>query len=119
MTDQWILDYFAAWTAEDPEGVASFVTDDCVYEDVTAGHISRGRHQVANFVRISNRVVPNVTYDVVSGHSTPTAYAAEWIMQPQGLRGSSVGTLVDGKISSNRDYWDGATFKLPEPAEKK
>lgn len=112
MIDQWILDYFAAWNAEDPEGVASYVTEDCVYEDVTARHISRGRRQVANFVRLSNKAVPNVSYEVVSGHSTPTAYAAEWIMLPQGLRGSSVGTLVDGKISSNRDYWDGATFQL-------
>lgn len=111
MIEQWILDYFAAWTAEDPEKVASYVTEDCVYEDVTAGHTSRGRHQVANFVRISNKAVPGVSYDVVSGHSTSTAFAAEWIMQPHGLRGSSVGTLVDGKISSNRDYWDGAKFQ--------
>jgi ketosteroid isomerase-like protein len=32
-------------------------------------------------------------------------------MHPMELRGVSVGTLRDGRISANRDYWNGATFK--------
>jgi hypothetical protein len=34
-------------------------------------------------------------------------------MHPMGVRGVSVGTLQDGRIRSNRDYWNGAAYQVP------
>jgi hypothetical protein len=51
------------------------------------------------------------TYEVVGFESLGDSYAAEWVMQPQGVRGASIGKLRDGKISENRDYWNGAEFQ--------
>lgn len=106
----WVEEYYAAWNAEDPDGVAAFMADDVVFEDVTAGHVSRGAHQVRKFVEICNEKVPGVHYDLLRSHATAAAYAAEWVMQPMGLRGVSYGTLREGRIASNRDYWNGAAL---------
>ena len=106
----WIEDYYAAWNAESPDGVAAFMADDVVFEDVTAGHVARGAHQVRKFVEICNEKVPGVSYELVHSHACPDSYAAEWVMQPMGLRGVSYGTLREGRITSNRDYWNGAAL---------
>jgi hypothetical protein len=37
----------------------------------------------------------------------------EWVLHPAKVVGVSVGSLRDGKISSNRDYWNGAAFQIP------
>jgi hypothetical protein len=42
-------------------------------------------------------------------------YWAEWIMQPMGVA-ASVNKTRDGKISENRDYWNGAA---PSPRRSK
>jgi len=36
----------AGWSAHDPERVASLYTDDCVYEDVPLGAVSRGKREL-------------------------------------------------------------------------
>lgn len=107
----WIEEYYAAWNAEDPDAVAAWMTEDVVFEDVAAGHVARGRHQVRRFVEICNERVPGVRYEIVGSHSCADSYAVEWVMQPMGLRGSSVGSLRDGRIAANRDYWNGAAFR--------
>jgi hypothetical protein len=32
-------------------------------------------------------------------------------MQPAGLRGASVGTVRDGKVATNRDFWGASPLK--------
>ena len=39
-------DYLAAWNSHDVEKIASFFTDDCVYEDVAVGAVSRGKEEL-------------------------------------------------------------------------
>lgn len=34
-------------------------------------------------------------------------------LQPMDVRGVSIGTLRAGKISTQRDYWNGAAFAVP------
>lgn len=34
-------------------------------------------------------------------------------MQPMNVQGVSIGKLRDGKISEQRDYWNGAAFAMP------
>ena len=110
----WIEEYFAAWSAADPDKVAEWLTDDVEMEDVTAGHVSTGKDAARKFVEVSARVVPDMRYEVVASRSYEDGYWVEWIMHARGqqVRGASVGTLRDGKIASNHDYWNGAAFKL-------
>ena len=69
-----------------------------------------GEFKFAKFVQACFDKVPLMRYQVVDMAQLDDAYWVEWIMQPMGLRGASVGRLRDGKIAYNRDYWDGASF---------
>lgn len=109
--DALITDYFAAWNGTDALAVAAFVTEDVEFEDVTAGHRSSGREQFRRFVEICYERVPEARYEVVDARVLDDTYWVEWVMQPMGVRGASVGTLRDGRIAANRDYWNGAQFQ--------
>jgi steroid delta-isomerase-like uncharacterized protein len=109
----FFTDYLAAWETLDVDTVMSFFTDDVVYEDTTIGHGASGEKQMRRFIQASFTNVPEARFDHVSHHSTGTAYAIEWVMQPMNVRGVSIGKLRDGRISENRDYWNGARFAVP------
>jgi len=68
---------------------------------------------VRAFVKASFRNVPEARFEFVRGHDDGRAYAIEWVMQPMGVRGVSVGTLEAGRIQQNRDYWNGASYRVP------
>lgn len=112
MTD-FFKTYLDAWATEDVEAVLAFFHDDVRYEDTTLGHGATGMKQMRRFVTASFTNVPGAHFDYVGHHSTGTEYAIEWVMQPQNVRGVSIGKLLDGKIIENRDYWDGAKYKVP------
>jgi ketosteroid isomerase-like protein len=113
MSKTWFEEYFKTWDDLDVDGVLAWVTDDATYEDTTIGHKAVGREQVRKFVEASFKNVPEARFEFVSGHDDGSSYAVEWIMQPMGIRGVSIGSLRDGKISANRDYWNGAKFDVP------
>src|SRR3954452_17562415 len=106
----WLNDYFDAWNRFDGERVASYMTDDVEYEDMAFHHRSVGRRAIVEFVAKSQEVTPGATFELVSAHTASDHYYAEWIMQPLGVPGVSVGTLRDGKIAVNRDYWSLSTM---------
>jgi uncharacterized protein (TIGR02246 family) len=106
-------DYLASWDSLDVDTVMAFFTDDVEYVDTTIGHGASGAKQMRRFVQASFQNVPDATFEYVDSHSTGDAYAIEWIMQPMGIPGASVGKLRDGKISVNKDYWNGAKFQVP------
>ena len=106
----WVEQYFEAWAGKDPAKVGEFVTDDVDFEDTTMKHRMRNKRQFEKFVAGCFVQVPTMRYEVVDQQVLDNAYWIEWIMQPMGLRGASVGRLRDGKIAYNRDYWDGASF---------
>jgi uncharacterized protein (TIGR02246 family) len=108
----WIEQYFAAWAGTDPDAVVAFMTDDVEFEDVTAGHKNVGKERVRRFVRACHEQVPGMHYEVVTSEIFADSYFVEWVMQPAGLRGASVGKLRDGKIARNHDYWNGADFRI-------
>jgi ketosteroid isomerase-like protein len=109
----FFTDYFHAWDTLDLDGVLSFFTDDIVYEDTTIKHGASGMDQMRRFVQASFDNVPNARFDHISSVVTDDAFAVEWVMQPMKVRGVSIGTLRDGKISTQRDYWNGAMFTVP------
>lgn len=97
--------YLHAWDTLDVDTVMAFFTD-IVYEDTTIGHGGTGEQQVRRFVRASFENVPEARFEYVGHLNTDTDYAIEWIMQPMGVCGVSIGKLRDGKISENRDDWN-------------
>lgn len=114
----WLHDYTDAWNAHDAEGVAGFMADEVVYEDVAAGVVFKGAQQVLKFVSQGTKVSPDLHFELQAAHSDSQRYIWEWIMtgsipDPNGgerhhfeIRGGSVGNLDSaGKIASNRDYY--------------
>ncbi|MCW2525878.1 MAG: SnoaL-like domain protein [Pseudonocardiales bacterium] len=110
----WIDDYFTAWNGTDSDAVVSYFTEDVEIEDVTAGHLSHGRDAAKKFFEVCLERVPGAQYEVVEKRTLGDAYWVEWIMHVNDVhvRGASVGTLRDGKIAVNHDYWNGALFKV-------
>jgi ketosteroid isomerase-like protein len=114
MTDHdsdWVRRYYADWDSGDAQAISSWFDDDVVLEDVPTGHTARGGAAARKFVESALKVVPGATYEVLTVLTSGDHFAAEWVMRPPGLRGSSVGTVRDGKVLSNRDYWDASPPK--------
>jgi ketosteroid isomerase-like protein len=103
----WFKEYLDAWGTGDVDKVTDWMTDDVTFEDVGAGHKMTSKAHMAKFVAASFTKVPDATFDFVGGAELGDSYYYEWVMQPMGLRGVSVGRREDGKIADNRDYWNG------------
>ncbi len=110
----WLDDYLKAWNDHDHDRIMSFMTDDVVYEDVALDVRHVGKDETSKFVAEVLKQMPDLSFKPESTHSTETHYFAEWVMEPLGVRGVSVGTLREGKISSDRDYWNAAVLAQTE-----
>jgi len=111
--NDWFEDYLASWGTLDVEQVVRWFTDDITYHDMTINHGAEGIEQMRKFVKGSFRNMPEARFEFVRGHGDDKGYSIEWIMHPIDVPGVSVGRLRDGKICSNRDYWNGAAYKVP------
>jgi hypothetical protein len=76
-------------------------------------HTATGSKQMRHFIRASFDNVPDARFEYVGHVNTDTDFAVEWVMHPMNVRGVSIGKLRDGKICEQRDYWNGAAFKVP------
>ena len=112
--------FFAAWNSQDADKAAAYFSEDAVYEDVTAGHISRERAEVRKWVEGAFDVVENFKLEVVSSSFHKGRGVAEWIWSgtDKGLlktgkkfsvRGVSVYEIRGGKISRYKEFYDFAT----------
>ncbi len=112
---------FAAWNSHDPDKVAASFTEDIVYEDVPAGHISRGRAEVRKWAEGGFAVIENFKIEVVSSSFHNKRGVAEWVWTgtDKGLfktgkkfsvRGVSVFEVRKGKISRYKEFYDVATI---------
>jgi hypothetical protein len=108
----WFEEYLDAWNVQDTDAVVGWFTDDGFYEDTTLGHSATGAAGIRRFVQASFENVSNARFEFVRGFDDGSSYAIEWVMQPMGVRGVSYGTLRDGKIAENRDYWNGKAFDV-------
>jgi len=114
MSMDWIKDYFDAWNRSDGPAVASYMADDIEFIDMGMNHTVRGKENILEFVRQSAEFAPGATFDVGTHFATDDHYFIEWLFQPMGIPGVSVGTLRDGKITMNHDYWNRAALKRPK-----
>ena len=118
-------DYHAAWLSYDVERIATFFTDDCVYEDVAMGVVNRGKQELKAFVTCTFAAFPDIKFEDKSFFSSGDCIAIEWVMtgtqtgdlpgipatnKSFSVRGASVTELRAGKISRNSDYWNLVSF---------
>jgi len=108
----------AAWSRGDVEGIVSFFTDDCVFEDVCGRAVHRGREALRAEAKRVVESDPDLRLEVVSVLGVGGWVAGEWVQTgTQGgrrysLRGASILEVRDGKISRESMYthFDGATW---------
>ena len=112
---------FAAWNSHDADKVASFYTDDVVYEDVAFGLKAQGHAELRKMAADFFAGVPDLKLEVVSNTSMGDRGSVEWVFSGTdvglyktgkkfSVRGASVYELRGGKFSSNRDYYDSASI---------
>jgi steroid delta-isomerase-like uncharacterized protein len=112
---------FAAWNAHDANKVASFYTDDVVYEDVAFGLMAHGHAEMRKLAADFFVAVPDLKLEVVSNRSMGNRGSVEWVFSGTdvglykarkkfSVRGASVYELRGWKFSSNRDYYDSASI---------
>ena len=125
-----VREYMSAWNKRDVEAIVSFFADGGEYIDVTNVNNSWaapwiGRDAIREAVRDMYAGVPDLAFDVSFIRADSDYAVVEWTMKgthsgdwetlpatdrPLAVPGVSVIQLVDGKISHQRDYWDGYLF---------
>ncbi len=132
-------DWATAWSSSDsgdPENVFALFTEDCVFEDVTFGVVTRGKEELRSFANRAFAAVPDFRYGLASSFVTSQWAVIEWVMSGthrgdfpgipatgkrfSAVRGSTIIELEAGKIRRESDYWDAATLMkqvglLPSP----
>ncbi|SHN18241.1 nuclear transport factor 2 family protein [Cryptosporangium aurantiacum] len=103
--DTWVTTYFDAWTSGDPHAVVACFDPEVEFEDMPTGHRAHGLDEARAFVERAYEKAPGARYVAVHSLTHQDEYVIEWVMEPMGLRGASVGTLRAGRILTNRDYW--------------
>jgi steroid delta-isomerase-like uncharacterized protein len=132
----WMQDYLAAWNSHDGARVAAYMADDASYEDLALGQLHLGKAAIEAFANEAEQFSNDYAFVSVSEQTSGDSYAFEWEMfgtntgeagglpatnKAYRIRGVSVGRLdADGKIRSNRDYWNLADYLaqvgiLPRP----
>ncbi len=112
---------FAAWNSHDPDKVASFYTDDVVYEDVAFGLKAHGRAELRKMAADFFANVPDLKLEAVNSTSMGNRGSVEWVFSGTdtglyktgkkfSVRGASIYELRGGKFSANRDYYDSASI---------
>ena len=116
-----------AWSfSNDSERLLALFTDDCIFEDVTFGVVTRGKEELRGFVNRAFAAVPDFNYELRSWFAAGQWAVIEWVMSGthkgdfpgmpatgkrfSSIRGSTILELKAGKISRESDYWDAATF---------
>jgi len=59
MIDDWPM----AWSSNDPELILALFVDDCVFEDVTFGVVSRGKEELRSFAKRAFAAIPDSNMD--------------------------------------------------------
>jgi steroid delta-isomerase-like uncharacterized protein len=117
-------EYLAAWNARDAERIASFFTENAVYDDRGASVVARGRNQIRAHASRVHAAFPDLRFDLVRAAYGEDFSAGEWRsrmthsgsfdgLAPTGRlvesSGVDVATLdADERIVHLVSYYDGA-----------
>jgi hypothetical protein len=64
--EKMFQDYLAAWNSRDIGRIASFFTDDCIYEDVALSVVNHSREELKAFAGATFATFPDVNFEVTS-----------------------------------------------------
>ena len=125
-SERMLDDWATAWSSHNPEKVLALFTEDCVYEDVPFGVVTRGKEQLRAFAEGAFAAVPDFRFELRTRFVAGSWAGMEWVMSGthkgdlpgmpatgkrfSGMRGATVIELQAGKIRRNSDYWDSTTF---------
>jgi steroid delta-isomerase-like uncharacterized protein len=124
-SEKMFREYIASWNAHDAEKLASFFTDDCVYENLARGKTYLGKDQLKAWAKMSFAAIPDFKVHATSLVVSGDWVACEWVMtgtqtgalpdlpatgKSFSVRGATIAQLKDGRILRSADYWDAATF---------
>lgn len=113
--------WIAAWNSHDTAKWATYFTSDIYYEDVAFGEISRGLEEGKKFAGEFFEGVPDLKLELENSSIDGDHGSIQWILSGTDkgvyktgkkfkVRGVSVITIKNGKISRSLDYYDSATI---------
>lgn len=125
--EELVNNFFEALNAKNIGTFASLFTEDGTYEEVCSGRFYRGREAVANYIKATVEGIPDSKFEIVTIVVNENHATVEWIWtgtnsvgwpamnlpatgKSMKLKGISVMDIENGKIKSNRDYWDWNSF---------
>lgn len=115
----------AMWNSKDVDRIDTLFASDAVHEDITSGVKLHGVSAIRDLFSDTWQAIPDVRVEVKSIISQVESVAWEWTMtathtgdfpnlpatgRPFSINGVSIIRLVGGKILSQRDYYDQASF---------
>lgn len=110
-----------AWNAHDIDRLLTLFTDDCHYEDMAMGAVSRGHAELRHFAEEVLRTMPDFHLEFPKRFATDDHGASHWVItatwngpfeerDATGRRirfsGLSMYSFRNGKFASNVDCWD-------------
>ncbi|MBD2253581.1 ketosteroid isomerase-related protein [Nostoc parmelioides] len=120
-----LLQWANLWSSGNVESFLSLFAEDCYYEDVAFSMVSKGKEQLRDFFSATRTALPDLKMNVQSCFASETNGALEWVMQgthkeafhnvPAShqiieVRGVTFINLENGKIKTNKDYYNLATL---------
>jgi steroid delta-isomerase-like uncharacterized protein len=124
--EKLMLDYLGAWNARDAERIASFFSEDAVYEDHGAGAVAEGAAEIRAHAARVHAAFPDLRFELVRAAHGGDFTAGEWRsrmthsgefdgLAPTGRLVESTGVDVatvdgDGSIVHLASYYDGAAI---------
>lgn len=73
-TEKMIKDYYGAWNSHDVDGILSYFTDDCVYEDLAFGVINHGKKELKDFFSDAFATMPDLRLELKS-----LFFSGDWV----------------------------------------
>lgn len=110
-----------AWNSHDPDKLAALFTEDALYEDVAFASVNHGLAELKKFAASEFSASPDLKVELVNSSIGSEHGTIEWVFSGTdagmfktgkkfSVRGVSVITLSNGKISRNIDYYDAASL---------
>jgi steroid delta-isomerase-like uncharacterized protein len=122
-----VQDWTECYNRHDPDGVASYMSEDCVFINVGNGQRLEGRAAMREDAVTLFGMWSELRIDIVDMIVTADRYVKQWVMtgvhtgdvpglpatdKPFRIRGCGVGEVRDGKIVEVTEYWNMAEFLI-------
>ncbi len=125
--EELVNSFIEALNAKDIGTFASLFTEEGTYEEVCSGRLLKGREAIANYINATLEGIPDSKFEIITIVADDKHATVEWIgtgtstvgwpamnipatEKSLNLKGISVMDIDNGKIKSNRDYWDWNSF---------